>query len=418
MSESTLLTNNIKTFDELGEYKLEHYIDCFNDSSNEIKSCRGLIYKNNVLLCKSFPFTSEYLFNEDVVENKLHECLINKGIFFPSYEGSIVRVWNDEDKWFVSTHKKIDASKSRWGSNKTFKDLFIENLFPNSTQKEEDFINFCNTKLLKDIIYIYLIKTTLDNRIVCRNEENKLYYLGNFNRNDNFQYDYDSNFECENVSILPKLNILSYEDFRLKIEENERDINNYNETQGILCLSPNGDNIKFVNPLYYKYNLVRGNSPNILYRYIELKKQLDFETIDNLRELYKEENDLINDFENSLRHIKLNILRNYIKRYINKSLAVVPPEQHRILVDLYNQYLNDPQNNRLTIDLVSNYVDSLALQYQYNLFKQYQKRRTLFGNGNWVNKELKDKSLNAYYKEETKLSINNDINTNMMEVSD
>ena len=52
------------------------------------------------------------------------------------------------------------------------------------------------------------------------------------------------------------------------------------------------------------------------------------------------------------------------------------------------------------MEFIERHLMNIDTPLLYNLYRQYQKRRTLYGNGNWVNKEVKDKTLTSYYKEE------------------
>ena len=48
--------------------------------------------------------------------------------FYNSYEGCLIRVFNHDDKWYISTHKKLDANHSRWASRKSYGELFHESV--------------------------------------------------------------------------------------------------------------------------------------------------------------------------------------------------------------------------------------------------------------------------------------------------
>lgn len=390
--------------DENELYKLNHYTSCDENSSEEIKNTRGLIYRDNVLMCKTFGFTPEILFTEEKLNEIVSNC-INEGYrFFPSFEGTILRLWcdtdleNGVDKWHLSTHKKIDASKSRWGSKFSFRELFLNTLFPQNENKDQSFLDF-TTQLINTNCYVFLLRSSTHNRIVCRRETNEIYYLGSFDRSNNFKYNFPLSLNNENIKLISQIEIKDVNDFKNQIDNNINEINNCYETQGIMGINENGDTVKFLNPEYWRNTVLRGSEPNVILRYIELLKQRDFETIIKLKELYNEVEEF-NFYDNTMEHIKKNLLGKYIKRYINKSVAIVPPEQHRILCDLYNLYLSNPEGNRLNMNLIENYLNQLDNNLLHNLYRQYQKRRALYGNGNWVNTETKDKVLSVYYKED------------------
>ena len=71
----------------------------------------------------NLPFTPEYVTTVlPDIEN------IFEYTFSNSYEGAIIRVFYFKDKWFYSTHRKLDAFKSRWSSKETFGDTFLKSI--------------------------------------------------------------------------------------------------------------------------------------------------------------------------------------------------------------------------------------------------------------------------------------------------
>ena len=219
------------------------------------------------------------------------------------------------------------------------------------------------------------------------------------NNNINLEYKSESVTIHLNVNLVKQINLESYEQLEQYIQNNYLDISDYNKTQGIVCFNEEGDNVKIINDDYARYSLIRGNEPNLLLRYIELMKNNDSDTIKELKQLYQESRDF-EYYDKTIYHIKRNLLSNYIKRYIQKSLSIVPPEQNRILVDIYNLYISDPSNNRISLEYINDYLNNLSTPLLYNLYKQYQKRRSLYGNGNYVDEDTKKKVLNSYYKEQ------------------
>src|SRR5579864_9215220 len=107
---------NIKLFDEEGDLKIYHYLSCDINSSQEDKEVRGLVYKDNSLVCRSFDFTAIIETKDELLEKIFKDVDFSKVKFFPSLEGTVVRLYF-VDVWHLSTHKKIDAFKSMWGNN-------------------------------------------------------------------------------------------------------------------------------------------------------------------------------------------------------------------------------------------------------------------------------------------------------------
>jgi hypothetical protein len=68
-------------------------------------------------------------YNLDKFEEDYQSVLENTDFtydVFPLYEGTMIRVWKHKGELMISSHKKIDCSKSHWGSSGEFKNLFLE----------------------------------------------------------------------------------------------------------------------------------------------------------------------------------------------------------------------------------------------------------------------------------------------------
>ena len=110
------MTSKIIMTDEDPEGKLKNYCYdfCNNDSSNDIKTARGLVYKDEKPFLKSFGYTPQYTI--DNIDNDIKKYIksnIKNLNFFDSYEGTLLRLfYNDiNDKWYLSTHRKLNADK-------------------------------------------------------------------------------------------------------------------------------------------------------------------------------------------------------------------------------------------------------------------------------------------------------------------
>ena len=98
----------------------------YDETSSKI---RGLIFKNQddkVLVASTFPYTEEFsVSNIDVVDSIIKEGTWK---YYKSYEGTVIRIIHDEQdgvmKRVISTHKKLDAFESYWGSDKSYGELF------------------------------------------------------------------------------------------------------------------------------------------------------------------------------------------------------------------------------------------------------------------------------------------------------
>ena len=131
------VSEQIRICDADKEYGIDLfcYKDCDDTSEDWVKQCRGVVFKGDELVMRSFPYISEYT-PESLPDSYRTDMSIYK--IFPSYEGTLIRMFYVKDKWFISTHRKLDAHKSKWVSAKPFGYLFnefIESLYPEGVWK-------------------------------------------------------------------------------------------------------------------------------------------------------------------------------------------------------------------------------------------------------------------------------------------
>lgn len=389
--------NLILTTDSHNHLKTVHYNICDNTSSDEVKSMRGIIFSNDKIVCKSFPFTPEInVTNISEIETIINQN-INKCKFYESHEGTLIRLWfyEEENKWYLSTHRKIDAFKSKWASNTSYGDLFNniiqENIhiswadqeeFDDETQEENTnvFDYFCST-LNKKYIYTFLIRNTIKNRIVV-NAYTKpaLFCIGVFDRSNDFKL----------VNTPKSLKFSNPNEYKFTTIENLIvDIQKMNpyELQGLIMVTDEGKSIKLLNSEYDRLSKLRANVPSLEFRYIQLRNTID---MNDFIKLYSDHSDTFRNIEDILADISTNIFKKYIQRFIIKKQAVLPPCQYKIMTSIHKEYLsrNIPIVNHT---YVIEYLNKCTDKELYYLYKNYIQNQQKYGNGNFISPLLKDK---------------------------
>lgn len=113
--------------DRTNELILKHFKECDNTSSTQIKNLRGVIESiDGKIVCKTFPYTDEYSEN-DISASLTPKPGYNRR-FFASEEGCVLRLYFHNNRWHLSTHKKLDAFTSHWGSKTSYGSMFLEAL--------------------------------------------------------------------------------------------------------------------------------------------------------------------------------------------------------------------------------------------------------------------------------------------------
>lgn len=147
-------------------------------SSKLVQECRGIILRKSDLkiVCHGFnrfynegePYASQIDYSTAKVQEKI--------------DGSIIKVWVDDEQLHISTNGAIDAFQVQLSSmvfgacEQTFGDKFVETLFQYSITKNglKNYLKTTNSCAMFELV-------CPENRIVVEYDEPLLYYLGSRN---------------------------------------------------------------------------------------------------------------------------------------------------------------------------------------------------------------------------------------------
>ena len=166
---------------------------------------------------KSFPYTEEYTSNQILDIPELQTDFANCK-FYDSYEGTLLRLFYWKDKWFLSTHRKLNAFKTKWATIQSFGILFCDalrheiknnlefsKLFSNYDMNESDIFEIFKNSLNKNNKYMFLLKNQYNNIIVCDSpSDSYIYHIGTFidgklDMKDNIHLDHLSPLYFSNI---------------------------------------------------------------------------------------------------------------------------------------------------------------------------------------------------------------------------
>ena len=157
-----------------GNYILLKYNQFDSDFSMQIvRECRGSIFYKNLdgtyqCVCRAFDKFG------NVGENYVPEIDWNSAVVEEKVDGSLIKVWNHNDKWHVSTNGTIDAYKAEVGDNGwTFGRIFDAAI---ETMISYNFIN----QLDKNYTYMFELVSPRA-RVTISYPRTQLYYLGRRN---------------------------------------------------------------------------------------------------------------------------------------------------------------------------------------------------------------------------------------------
>lgn len=353
------------------------YTRCNDEDSNLIKQCRGVVFNGEKIVLKAFPYNKELNNQED---DKIKETIENMDDweFYESHEGSLIRVFNFNKKWYVSTHRKLDAFKSKWSSKTSFGEFFKNGLifeektnetFSDAIEKgnDDDIISRFQKILDENKQYMFLITNNEDNRIVCQAPENTIiYHVGTF---IDGKLDLSSDIPLKSPK---KLEFKNHEEMCYYIQKMD-----YKTHQGVIAFNKNTNTqVKLLNIDYQHLFNARGNEPSIKYRYLQIR--MFPEVVRNLEYLYPYMLRIFDDYEHYLFEIAKIIYEAYVRRYIHKEYVTLPKEEFNVMKECHNQYINNKSKNKISLERViiimnnqnATSLNKMIRRYKLDLYKK------------------------------------------------
>lgn len=391
----------IQSTDSNGNVVVYHYVpDCNDTYEAQIKQVRGWIIdtQSKEILVKTFTYVPEFTLQDTSrIQTSLQQLGTNI-VFTPSYEGSLIHIWNQPNTgvWHISTAKKLNAFSSRWGSKFSLGEQFYQCLLQLAGQSSdattfETLFQQFTASLHPQHIYAFQLRSCDENRIVCRGyPQVDCFFVGLFDRSNNFQFFLDRPSIERFFPSIPTYNDIENMDM---LYQKVNDIDPYRE-QGILVMNAQGEALKIYNQRYYDLLQVRAFSPNHLMRYINILKSKDQAMLQQFKDLYSERSNEWKDFHRIIHSMAKNIQHKYIKRYIERKMALLPPEQHGIMKEVYSRcWIKGRQN--VTNDIVEQTIYEYDAPLIHKMYEQFKRREEQHGDGNHVNEQDMSRVHNA-----------------------
>jgi hypothetical protein len=375
--------------------KVYYYNECDDETSEEIKNTRGVVFDNegNVVM-RTFGYTPEYSATRDfdIIDKVLSEGINtsqlvynesdnmfkfeeSKGaIIFESEEGSLIRIFNYQDKWYVATHRKLDAYHSKWSSRVSFGEVFesaINYLYINnidnfgdwvgepSEEQEQSIMTRFFSKLDKTHQYTFLLRNTRDNRIVCKEPEHPTtYYVGSFWNSGN-------SFGFDAIPIrTPRRPLVKSTEELVKFVESS----NPNKIQGVIIITTDNKIFKVMNDSYNELYGVRDNCPSVKFRYLQVRNNPALK--EQLIRLYPNFSQTFTQYEQTLKTIAREIHNAYMARFVNKQYKKVSPDLYVVIKICHGQHIAD-RNVKITYQKVYDVLNNQSPVYLNRVIKTH-----------------------------------------------
>uniref|UniRef100_A0A6C0KQ75 T4 RNA ligase 1-like N-terminal domain-containing protein n=1 Tax=viral metagenome TaxID=1070528 RepID=A0A6C0KQ75_9ZZZZ len=331
----------IRICETAGDLSLYHYKTVDENSDPLLKQIRGIVFDNlGNLVMRGFPYTPEYTHDMPNLQAKIGDLSQYKITL--SFEGTILRVFYYNDRWHVSTHRRLSAESSYWALRSvSFEELFRQGIdtilqqseSPLKTYMQQRGINEFNydtffNSLHKTRQYMFLISPVGENRIVSATygDVPLVLHVGTF---------IEQKFTIDDYIGLPIPNQLKFG----SVEELTTFVAGIHplQAQGVLLMSPNGF-FKISSKMYSFLHELRGNQANLQLRYLELFNEPD--RLNTFVQLYPEFNHHFAHVNEKISSLVKTIHNAYISRFINKQLTFLPQAQFFFLMKVHNNYCN------------------------------------------------------------------------------
>jgi hypothetical protein len=319
---------------------LLHYITVANDMHDTMKHIghvRGIILdQNNNIICQSFGYTKEV--TPEQFTGNTSTNTNNK--YYPVYEGTVIRLFF-HDHWFISTHRKIDATYTRW-NGPTFGEMF-----------QEIFDGTAVEKLSETNVYIYILQH-VDHRQLLPVKESRLIHVADFKG-----------------KLIPTMTAIEITDIS-KYVEDAFDTGCGSTGVGLLTFV-NDTPVKIVSERYLDLKNVRGNDPMITTRYIHLFGEPEKQKI-----LVKYFPDYRHEFtavNKAFESLAKEIHRGYIGKFVKRLEVTFPKENHVVMMRCHSWHKLDAKNNIVRLDTVKQMLRTTPANYLNTMIGSEERNR-------------------------------------------
>ena len=331
---------------------------------------RSIVYdmKNDKIVNFSPPKSLDYDCEEFLNEWNNEDIRIEEFI-----DGIMIQVYYNGIQWEIATRSIIGAKNTFYHTYKTFKTMFNEAC---------NYVNLDIQKLNKENIYSFVLQHP-DNQIIVKVDKPKLYLVDIFtlkNNNNTTEVNYvNDDYYIYNATLdynepvnlyYPTVyqNNVKFDDVFIHKNKYCHSDTDYNILGMIIKNTKTGKRCKIRNENYNYVKLLRGNQPNLIYRFIELKKQ------NKLKEYlmyFPEDKSNFTTYLTRLSAYTTQLHNLYVSCYIKK---VDKSKDYPLLFrpHMYNLHQQfQKTGKKIYINSVKNYVNHLENKQLFNIINFY-----------------------------------------------
>ncbi len=283
---------------------------------NDTVTSRGIILEKdtNKVVCNIPEDTLVYPDDmplDSVLELSSEQiCSVERAV-----DGSLIRLYFYDGSWRIATSKCINAYESRWYTQKSFGEMFME-----ATYLDDDFNdpNFLRSGLSNKEYTHFFVVCHPDNKIVTPHTHEQAYYIGS-RHNETFEFvTLDSQTEIQTPIKVTDYTMQGLIDSLPNMSH---------ESPGYIIRTTDNIKIRLFGEKYREARDLKGNTPSMYYRFSELKRdvyslqaELNRSRRDNedLRKRLEEKTTILNKFVEYFPEHNYTNLTNEVCGFIHK----------------------------------------------------------------------------------------------------
>lgn len=366
-------SSNVQETDSNDVLRIVSYVHCTNASTADLKKTRGLVLPKNTddprPLFPSVGYTSEFT-TDNLSGQLVHALFEQQCLCYKAEEGSLLRMFHYNDRWYCATNRKLDAFDSKWNSDQSLGDYFKAALEQVGTSYDQ-----LLQVLEPEHVYFFFVKTTVTNRFICKpNRGPPVYYVGIADIHGDTirrvqQYD-----ERLKVPVQEPVDDITPDRVATFVEGLDP-----LDCQGVIFVHPTtGDSVKVLHPTYTQYRHVRGNVSSLKSRYLSLMPDPDRQA--RLLELYPEQVDAFAECEKAFEKLVNFIFAAYIRRFIRKEYVVVDAVSYRIIREAHGKHIAN-RAFKVTRQVIHDIlIDNAFLSVLIDLIKTVEQNPGMYAN--------------------------------------
>ena len=245
-----------------------------NMSYNLVKEARGSIFRKSDTgewICVCHPFDKFFNYGEQY--SAVHDIDWGTASVQQKVDGSLIKIWHDNENWHISTNGSIDAAKAECG------DYNFNFLVNEALRNSPDFWYALNPTRC----YMFEL-TSPYNHIVIQYEGFHLWYLGCRDMENDEEVNEEFNVEgILHPALFPHHSLSECVMAAHEMGEDE---------EGYVVCDNNFNRIKIKGDEYLRLHKIRGNGPLTTLRVIEMWQD---DSLDDFVAYYPEFEDFVND---------------------------------------------------------------------------------------------------------------------------